>query len=190
MWCSNQLVDLLADDSAESIRATKAFRDSLVHKEAQLADLAMFIGKLTHEANSWIGPDGVKMRDSEALPKRLRKSRIRSKRCSRLVCKPRKDSAKAAEHALDGGVDWQDSWAASCAARRRHQLGSSCVTLPSRASRDDRAQVGIAARQEAAFQSWWRESRSQLLQPRSTTEPSAAAKLEALRQRVAARAGN
>ena len=94
MWCSNQLVDLLAKDSAESIRATKAFCDSLVHKEAQLADLAMFIAKLTHEANSWIGPDGVKMRDSEGLPKRLRKSRIRSKRCSRLVCKPRKDAAK------------------------------------------------------------------------------------------------
>ncbi len=57
----------------------------------------------------------------------------------------------------------------------------------SKATACRRAQDGFTARQEASFRDWWRESRSQSLQPRSGGAPSARERLDALRARVAAR---
>ena len=47
----------------------------------------------------------------------------------------------------------------------------------------------ISARQEAACQDWWRESRSLSLQPRDEHLPTASEMLKALRQRSRSRQG-
>ncbi len=63
-WCSNQIVDLLAKDAAEGNRVPPAFRASFLFRESQLRDLVVYLGRLTHAANSFQGPEGV-VRDSD-----------------------------------------------------------------------------------------------------------------------------
>jgi len=48
----------------------------------------------------------------------------------------------------------------------------------------DRQLKAAKAKDCVAFQSWWRESRSQSLQPRDPSAPSATERLEALKARI------
>ena len=70
---------------------------------------------------------------------------------------------------------------------RRRDAISSAAMRPRRSHTIVRALRGVEARKEADFQHWWRESRSQLLRPRVPGALSATERMNALRQRVAAR---
>ena len=177
-WSSNQLVDLLAKAAAESVRVPSGVRHWLVSRDEQILDLVVFVGKLTHAANSHTRPDGVVLRDAEPMPKgRAKKvSRPRSK-----VSEPISRKSRPLPRAMAPKDDWIASWQRSCARSgpSMHACGQPSSGVRTRAIRD-----GISSRQEAAFQSWWRESRSRSLQPRDAATPSASERLEALRSRV------
>ena len=52
MWRSNQLADLMAKHAAESVRLDQQDRSWLIHRERQLCELCVFLGRLTHAANN------------------------------------------------------------------------------------------------------------------------------------------
>jgi len=178
MWCSNQLVDQLAKDAAETARLEESQRCWLAGREAQLKELVIFLGMLTHAANSFVLPDGKKIRDSTA---------VRSLRRSKHKCSPAQSKVKKASGGFvgkPGRGSCVHSWRMPSNKNAPKVFAS--VSF-SRASSVKRAQAGFAARQEATFQDWWRESRSQSLRPRVDSAPSAKERLDALKARVAAR---
>ena len=111
-WSSNQLVDLLAKAAAESVRVPSSVRHWLVSRDEQILDLVVFVGKLTHAANSHTRPDGVVLRDAEPMPKgRAKKvSRPRSK-----VSEPISRKSRPLPRAKAPKDDWIASWQRSCA---------------------------------------------------------------------------
>ena len=80
MWASNQLVDLMAKDAACSIRLPLSFRAKFVATEKHLKEFFMFLGQLTHAANSFVGANGGVLRDSEAAAVRVKDRRGRRSR--------------------------------------------------------------------------------------------------------------
>ena len=73
-WASNQIVDLMAKDAAETVRVSAGTRKWLVHRDSQLCELLKYLGKLTFEVNNFPGPGGSAIRDSSPLPKRFPRS--------------------------------------------------------------------------------------------------------------------
>ena len=65
-WCSNQIVNQLAKDAAETVGVSRRYRDWALGCEEQLKELVVYLGKLTHEAISFSTDDGV-IRDSDSL---------------------------------------------------------------------------------------------------------------------------
>ena len=49
---STQLAELMTKHAAESVRLDKQDRDWQVHRECQLRELSVFLGRLTHAANN------------------------------------------------------------------------------------------------------------------------------------------
>ena len=78
--------------------------------------------------------------------------------------------------------DWLKAWQRSCSRDQPREEGR--LSQPTIVKR---AQASISARQEEAFQSWWRESRSQSLRPREQSGPTPAQRIEALRRRIASK---
>jgi hypothetical protein len=182
MWHANQLVDLMAKGAAESIRVSGTFRSWLSFREKQLTDLVVFIGKLTYAANAWVGPDGSKLRDADGLPKRKRvKHRVPK------VTVVKSSVTRASRKVSSAPGDWLLAWTRNCSRRGSEHGGQ--LREQSRQTSVRRSLEGITARQEAAFDSWWSESRSQQLQPRDPSLPSAFQRLEALKQRLARKQG-
>jgi len=77
---------------------------------------------------------------------------------------------------------WLEAWRRSCSVSAPPRDGRL-----SQSTMRSRCEAGISARQEAAFQSWWREGRSQSMQPRDASLPTAAQRLAGLRNRLASR---
>ena len=183
MWCANQMVDLLAKDGALAVRYSSRQRAWFRHWEKQLQELVIFLGKLTCVANAFSQSDGSVSRDSDAV-KSKRKSK---KRAQSSVCKLAAKPAKLAR-----SRNWVGPGPSSRKSRSSQVAGGVASVSACRVSEKlcaMHAQSCITERQEAAFQKCWRESRSQSLQPRSADAPTAQERLDALRQRVAARAG-
>jgi hypothetical protein len=182
-WCGNQVADILAKEAAESCRVCGEARSKLMFHEKQLLDLAIFLGKLTHAANAHVLPDGTKLRDSQANGKLAgRRKNPKRKSPIKAIRVPEVPASKRIK--AFSSDDWIHAWRRSHATRPQPQEGIS------RMVRVRRATESHNQRQEAAFRDWWRESRSQSLQPRPADAPTATQRLEALRSRVAARSHN
>ena len=66
MLCSNQICDLLAKDAAAANQITSSDQGRLVHNLAQLKELLLYLGRLTHEVNHFSAADGTIISDSTA----------------------------------------------------------------------------------------------------------------------------
>ncbi len=145
----------------------------------------MYLGKLTVAANKFIHPDGTKVRNSGATKKRQPKKHKRIvKRTSSGIEQVNQNKS---ENLHSGTVsdfspdDWICSWRQSCV------RCPAVVTPVTKQTMTKHIRASVSARQEAAFQVWWRESRSQTMQPRPATAPTAPDRLKALKGRLAAR---
>ena len=180
-WCANQIVDLLAKQSADECRVAGHDRRRLGHVEARLFELVQFLGKLTLEVNNHCGADGLKIRDSTAS-RRVAGRKRPSKRAHVKPVKVRVAKGPPCRAKAYTADDWIEAW---------HKSHGTKLSKPhegvSRSTRIKRAGALLSSRQEAAFQEWWRESRSQTLQPRPASAPTAAQRLEALRSLISAR---
>ena len=170
MWCANQIVDMLAKDAARAIRLSFTHRRALYRREHQVRELVIFLGKLTFAASSFELPDGTVIRDSMAVKsfRRVHKGKTKTK--------PNIVSSFQRVHT---SLAWRRGG-------RSLPLGSESA---SRKAVVRRAEKGLEAMREAAFQEWWRENRSHQLRPRSPSCPTAAGRMDALKQRVAAKSG-
>ena len=180
-WDSNQLVDILAKEGADFIRLTPYERGSLIRREAHITELAVFVGKLTHAANSFVFPDGKVGRDSEAVrPKRKAKAKPKAK-IVHPVSKGRKPEKKVTP------AEWLDGWVRLC-----KQSGSrSSLRAQSKATSVKRAMAGISSRQEAMFFEYWRDNRECAMRSRACAQvqdaanTSASDRLDVIRRRMA-----
>ena len=66
MLCSNQICDLLAKDAATANQISSSDKGRLVHNLAQLKELLLYLGRLTHEVNHFSAADATIIRDSIA----------------------------------------------------------------------------------------------------------------------------
>ena len=163
MWCANQIADLLAKDCAEAVRYASDQRQWFVRWETQLKELAIFLGKLTYIANAFPCADGTKLRDSNAVKSKRRP------RASERVGKP-----GPLVKPIVGRV---------CAPpKRAHNQHASS---DGRRAKISKAKALHEAELEASFFDAWRQERAQSLE--ASCGPSASERLNALRQRIAAR---
>ena len=136
------MVDLLAKQAAEQVRVDSSCRLRLASREAQILDLVIFLGKLTHAANNLVRKDGVILRDSQACKKR-----------HAVKCKLLKQSVKAIKAPkMDGAVtkvkpssECMSAWKRSCQSRWPK------VPPVQQARSTNQIESCIAARQEADF---------------------------------------
>lgn len=66
MWCANQVCDMFAKQAANSVRVPRSNRNQLLHRQKQLRELLMYLGRVTYAANRFSRADGVVVRDSTA----------------------------------------------------------------------------------------------------------------------------
>ncbi len=184
MWCANQVADLLAKDAAETARLPAATRAWLEQRSLQLKEVAMFVGRLTYEANAHAMPDGTVRRDSQALAPSFRSVRHIAK-------------SKRNPPGSRGGLAKIPN-PANCAGGKGSRSGcgrvwrtcSFSVSQPNlaRASAKQRkAKVLLEDRSEASFQAWWRESRDQRLKPRDELRKTGSQVLADIRARIIAK---
>ena len=192
MWRSNQLADLMARHAAETVRLDQQDRSWLIHRERQLCELCVFLGRLTHAANNHALPDGKVVRDSDGIwrnrskPKKPGVVRLRGFPVKPVDPVPpvAQLGASPTRPALGNPPsEWMDSWRRSCS-----QAETSCSD-GSAQTKVKRTLARVTDAQEAAFDVWWREGRSHALRPRDLAAPTATERLEALRCRVLAAAG-
>ena len=173
--------DLLAKQAAESVRHLPATRSWLQSRETQLEHLAVFVGKLTCEANAHKLPDGSVARDSEPMPARVKRSRRRPKQPDpepQGGGQGRQHANPLAQASVASAAAWS-LWAPDRASSA--PPGAAVV----RARQRD-AHRAAAHRDEEAFQSWWREIRSQRLRP-DTVRASGQDRLAEVRARLLSR---
>ena len=168
-WCSNQIVDLLAKDYAEGNRVPPAFRASFLFRESQLRELVVYLGRLTHAANSFQGPEGV-IRDSD--PKGRKK---------RGDCKANGRSGSMANSSGAPAKRAVTKW--SMPRRSSSVMRVSSLVRCSSRSKAKNATAALAA--SASFMESWHENRAASMKPAGG--PSATERLNALKQRIAAR---
>ena len=184
MWDSNQVVDFLANDVAHSHRVSKDARNRVHHRNKQLHELAIYIGKLTFVANHFVTKDGKILHDSDLFPKGKRKYNARAVTSARKKTRGKKPTIIMKGTACKReplNDDWIRSWKSFCTP------GNVQPPRVSKVTKESRIKSSIAHRQEAAFQATWRENRERTLQPRDATLPSATDRQAALCQRVLAR---
>ena len=176
-WSANQLADILAKDAAECIRIFEQDLRRIHAYENGVLELVKYLGLLTHEANNFRLPDGSYMRDSEALVKRKRRKKrvVQNDRSPTIMSK---SVGKVVKRSTSGR--WQSVYSASS-------------TAPAKGiGKGNRARAASLhkvreAREQADFMSWWREGSVSRLQPKKEDAPSAKERLDALRQRLAAK---
>ena len=188
-WAANQCVDVLAKREAEAIRLPSEYRSQVLGFETWMKQLLIYLGQLTFEANHHQSLGGV-MRDSEAirLKRKVKKHKVKKKMPSGVRVTSRiasgvqsASSSRPIRRRVCGYTDIQVSASASASAKR-HKASSKRVLEV------------LEARRDHAFQLSWREerdrreSRDQSMQPRPPEAPTAKQRIEALRQRVVARA--
>ena len=181
MWCANQMADLLAKQAAESVQHLPATRSWLQSREKQLKQLAIFVGKLNCEANAHKLPDGSVVRDSEPMPARAKSSRQRPKQPDpqlQTVCQGRQHADLPARAAVASAATW------SLGARARVSSAPPAAAVVR--ARQRNAHSMTAHRDEEAFQSWWRDNRSQRLRP-DTVRASGQDRLAQVRARLLSR---
>ena len=154
--------------------------------EEQLQQLLVFLGQLTHQVNNYELPDGSKCRDSDATRKKRRRA---NPKIPQIAISPigAHGSPKTGDACEAGGKpfnpnDWIKAWYKMHDTKQKSQVGLSKQT------RVKHTHELIFQRQEAAFEEWWRDNLAHSLQPRPAEAPTAAQRLEALRERLKAKA--
>ena len=177
MWCANQMADLLAKDAAESVRHNLQTREWLTDRQKQLRELAVFVGKLTHEANNFKCGDGAILRDSEASKNFSGVQRRRARRSSLTPLLPSSHASQNLQcvRPVSNSLECATSG---------HSTGSRAPVRSKQRAGHGRWEA--EARREEAFQNWWRENLSHRLSSNSVEGPSGSERLEALRAQVLA----
>ena len=67
-WLGNKLVDELAKQGAQAIKAPQDVVRRVVARQRQAQELAVFVGQVNALANAWPGIDGKPQRDSTGMP--------------------------------------------------------------------------------------------------------------------------
>ena len=163
LWHANQLVDFLAKEGAELVRLSPSVRRNLLFREQQILELVIFLGKLTHAANSFVRADGVICRDSEGV-QRKHKRRKRVVKPTRSACVGKPVRKKVPKESVP--FEWLEAWSKAC--NRAH---GSVTHAPTKATSIKRAKANITVRQDAAFCEWWREGRSHYMQSQFSPRP-------------------
>ena len=131
----------------------------------------VYLGRLTHAANSFQGPEGV-VRDSDP------KARKKRGGC-KANCRPSSKANSSGAPVKGAVTKWSMPRRSSSVMRV-----SSLVRCSSR-SKAKNATAALAASSEASFMESWHENRAASMKP--AEGPSATERLNALKQRVAAR---
>ena len=76
---ANEAADKFAKQSARGRRVTEGIRASILESASEVRDMAVWIARVTLEANAFKGPDGACLRDSQA-DRALRRKRLPRKR--------------------------------------------------------------------------------------------------------------
>jgi len=169
-WCANQLVDLLAKESAESIRPRASGLNKIQFTEQKVYKLVLYLGRLTFEVNIFALPGGWIGRDSDSSVRRSCRQRgallgKNPRRVTKGIKVPAKDTSNRPKRST-----WQQLYTAK-------RKGLTCP-LSKHANQKGQHEAHLA-RQEAAFQSWWRGSRDARLQPRSQVAVDASERFDA-----------
>ena len=82
MWLGNKLVDELAKLLAQAIKAPQDVVRTVVARQRQAQELAVFVGQVNAHANAWPGIDGTPQRDSTSMPQGARRGKQRRRRAS------------------------------------------------------------------------------------------------------------
>ena len=180
MLCSDQICDLLAKDAATANQISSSDKVRLVHNLAQLKELLLYLGRLTHEVNHFTAADGTIIRDSTA------EQGLAARRRKRFSCHSQSIvalSKGARSHRAKVRGTWPLGFKARAGPlmRRGHPCTASGIA---------RTQKSVAARKEAEFQYWWREERGRTLKSPTGVGVSAKDRIEALRARVAAKSAS
>jgi len=182
MWHANQLVDLLAKKGAESSRHDARDRGRFLGWERQVHELVIFLGRLTCVANGFKLPNGEKVRDSEALPNRLRAKRAGNKR----ACKAAVHGNSSSSSSRGGGTNVVATPVITCRrVRSKYRFVKRGLLDNFRAakkSRVARTMVAYQASKDASFMESWCELLSTSLKP--PAGPSAAERMKALKLRL------
>ena len=173
LWSANQIVDLLAKRSADSVRLSRSTIKWFTRYEAKVKELAIYLGHLTYEANHFCLPDGKIIRDSEPVcPMRRMRARVPKSGKPKSVVKLRKSRVSRA-----GKGDWKSLYSS----KPKRSVGSCHRPVQSAQAKD------LVRRQQEEFFLWWRETRVCTLRPRLPSLPTAKQRLDALAQRIAAK---
>ena len=175
MWLGNKLVDELAKRGAHTIKAPQDVVRSVVARQLQAQELAVFVGQVTALANAWPGDDGEIRRDSTGKPQGVRRGFKKKRRASSCVGKGR--SVGAVAMPVDVVLSRLD-----VTALPRPPPTPSPLVARARNLRDASAE----AQNEASFSEWWRQSRDLRMSKASgagSQRLSASERLDALRRR-------
>ena len=180
MWCANQMADLLAKEAAESVRYLPDTRAWLKNRAK---DLAVYVGKLTFEANAHKRDDGEVERDSESLSACGSRAKHRPKAAS---TKPLCTEATPASVSCVSAPALQQSGECNWSSGPRVRACSVPSAVAATCAKQRVAQKADECKKEA-FQAAWCDSCKQRLKPRGPLGKSGGEILEAIRARLVAK---
>ena len=151
----------------------------------QLTEVAMFVGKLTHEAGTHIMSDGTVARDSQGVSARFPLSRGRKARTQVPGAALRPDQC-----ALLGEGSAQQTVTSSGRLPRELAQASGCRVasgVSKRHSKQRKAKAEAEQQEEVAFQAWWHDNRALRVCGAPASRASGEDRLAAVRSRLLAR---
>ena len=176
MWLGNKLVDELAKRGAHTIKAPQDVVRSVVARQLQAQELAVFVGQVIALANAWPGDDGKLRRDSTGVPQAVRRGNKRQRR----ACSGVGNDCGAGLAAPVAVVPLR----ADATAWPRPLPTPSPMAARARSHRDAAARAETQS--EASFSVWWRQSRDLRMSQTpvaGSQRLSASGRLDALRRR-------
>ena len=188
-WRANRLVDAVAKQAADSMRAPMAITRLLNSGSAAVKHAATLLGQVTHAANNCkmevVQPDGSRVlkvcRDSQQHTHQQRQMGERSRRASAALMRPPAYGLQAAPSDLGGMAAW------SCPAGLRKRAASCACPMASRGAKFARlAHARDQAAEAARTQQRVEEIGSRLSV--STSTVPAEVRMRRLLERVRARA--
>ena len=172
LWSANQIVDMLAKQSADSVRLSQSFRSSFNFKEAKAFELAKYLGQVTFEANNHVSGDGKVIRDSEPMKRVRHPGRNDPKKVKKDVIPRRttKERSSFRNQMFRNGSGAKAKGPSTCKATKLAKHAKVFET-----------------KQQAAFLEWWQEARKSTLKPLESTAPTAKERQVAMAGRIAAK---
>ena len=97
-----------------------------MHRNKQLEELCVFVGRLFHAANHPVLPDGSVARDSEALRPKAKPRKARRTRTVKAVAKP--SAASSPVQVVKAPAEWASAWSGSSTTKPSEHRGRSQAT--------------------------------------------------------------